>query len=160
MKNMLTINLFSQIFLFFLIIILDQYSKIYMMNYIPTIGYKLQITEFLDFRYAWNYGISFGFFDNHREYSNIFFAITNSAITIYIFYLIYHHNHPLERYGYIMVAAGAIGNILDRIKYGAVFDFILLHYNNIWHFAIFNIADMFISIGIILLILRFYVLES
>jgi signal peptidase II len=139
--------------LFIVLIAIDQCSKFYLIEYLPTIDYKLEVTSFLDFQFAWNYGVSFGLFHNFRTYSNIFFGVFNSCIVFYIFYLMRKAAGNLERYGYLIITAGAVGNLIDRVHSGAVFDFILFHYGK-WQFAIFNFADMCVSFGVFLLLLH------
>jgi signal peptidase II len=163
MKNTSVQSLFKNniiLLSFFLILVaIDQYSKFYLIEYLPTIDYKLEITSFLDFQFAWNYGVSFGLFHNFRTYSNIFFGIFNSCIVFYIFYLMRNSVDNLERYGYLIIAAGAVGNLIDRVNYGAVFDFILFHYNE-WQFAIFNFADVCVSFGVFLLALHYIIKQQ
>ena len=146
-------QIFFYIILLICLITLDQITKYSLIEYLPKVGYKIEVTDFLDFRYAWNHGISFGLFSNHREYSNIFFGLFNSCTVLYILFLAQKSVSNLERCGYLIIASGAIGNLIDRIHYGAVFDFILLHYG-VWQFAIFNLADFFVSLGVLLLIIN------
>ena len=158
MKNILAPNLsknnIMNFLLFLLLVAVDQITKLYLISYLPTVEYKMEITSFLDFRYAWNYGISFGFFDDHHKYSNIFFGIFNSCIVVYILFLMKNAKSKLEQYSYLIISAGAVGNLIDRINHGVVFDFILFHYD-IWQFAIFNLADLFVSCGVLLLGLHY-----
>ena len=78
--------------------------------------------------------------------------IINSLIISYILYLTLKSKNKLEAYSLSIITGGALGNIIDRITRGAVFDFINIHYKS-YHFAVFNIADSLITIGIILLII-------
>ncbi len=136
-----------------LIIFLDQGSKSFFINYLKTLpGWKISLMSFLDIVYSWNYGISFGMFSNYYQYSNNIFIIINSSIVIYLIVLLSKTITRLEQIGFQMIIAGALGNIIDRVIYGGVFDFIRLHYGSV-DFPIFNIADTFITIGTIIIIM-------
>ena len=135
-----------------LIIFLDQGTKSFFINYLKTVpGWKITLMPFLDIVYSWNYGISFGMFSNYYQYSNNIFIIINSSIVAYLIVILYKSTTKLEKIGFQMIVAGALGNIIDRIVYGGVFDFIRLHYANL-DFPIFNVADSFITIGTIIII--------
>lgn len=128
-------------------IILDQASKSFLITYLKTRpNYILEISPILDFVYAWNYGISFGLFREYYQYSNTAFLILNSLIVIYLIFLVIKTNSCLSRYGLILIIGGALGNLIDRVFRGAVFDFIYLHYQE-YSFPAFNLADSFITIG-------------
>ena len=128
-------------------IILDQASKSFLITYLKTQpNYILEILPILDFVYAWNYGISFGLFREYYQYSNTAFLILNSLIVVYLIFLIIKTNSCLSRYGLILIIGGALGNLIDRVFRGAVFDFIYLHYQE-YSFPAFNLADSFITIG-------------
>lgn len=129
---------------------IDQVSKQFFITYLE---YKppLNILPILDFVYAWNYGISFGLFSKYYEYSNIIFLSLNSLIVVYLYSLMLNTKSNLSYAGFILVISGALGNIIDRVLYGAVFDFIYFHYHNL-SFPAFNVADSFITIGACFLI--------
>lgn len=133
-------------------IILDQTTKNYLIYYLKTIpGYMLSINPMFDIVFAWNYGISFGMFSSYYQYSNYILLSINSIIIIFLWQ--YFINKRIIAGSLIM--GGALGNVIDRIYHGAVFDFISLHYMD-YYFAIFNLADLFINIGALLLILSFF----
>jgi len=141
------------IFLGFILLLLDQFSKNYFIKNLKFFeGYQIKITNFLSVVYAWNYGISFGFFSEYRQYSNTIFLVMNFAITLYICFLAKGSNAKMELLSYVLIISGAIGNLIDRIYRGAVFDFIKFHYNE-HYFPVFNFADSYISIGAFLLFL-------
>ena len=136
-----------------LIIFLDQGTKSFFIKYLKTLpGWKISLMSFLDIVYSWNYGISFGIFSNYYQYSNNIFMLINSSIVIYLIVLLSKTITRLEQIGFQMIIAGALGNIIDRVIYGGVFDFIRLHYGSV-DFPIFNIADTFITIGTIIIIM-------
>lgn len=136
--------------------ILDQVVKWWFITYLRgKSGLTLEITSFLDMVYSWNYGISFGLLREYYQYSNRLFMIVNSAIIGYLWYILLKCKTALGFIGYSFVIGGAIGNLIDRFINGAVFDFIHLHYKNL-SFPVFNLADAFISLGVIVLLYDFY----
>ena len=156
MKNIFLKNLeIKNCILLIALVLIDQISKNYLIAHLPEYNYNITLTSFLDIKYAWNYGISFGLFDGAGRYGNIFFGILNSLILSYLFYLAQTSDDKLEKYAYIIISAGAIGNLIDRAIHGAVFDFILIHYGDL-RFAIFNFADSFVSFGVFLAIIANY----
>ena len=151
-------NLISLLFVF-LIFITDRISKIYVIflneKYLKT---ELYSSEFLNIVLIWNKGIAFGLLS--FEKNNIYWAITLliAFITLILFILIFRTT-KLRKYSYIMVTGGALGNLYDRIIYNSVPDFIDFHFNEI-HWFIFNVADIFITIGVICLIFDEIFLEK
>ena len=128
-------------------IILDQASKSFLIAYLKTKpGYVLEIFPILDFVYAWNYGISFGLFREYYQYSNTAFLILNSLIVVYLIFLLVKTHSCLSIYGLTLIVSGALGNLIDRVFRGAVFDFIYFNYQE-FSFPAFNLADSFITIG-------------
>ena len=153
MKNIFPGNLeIKSCILLIALILIDQISKNYLIIHLPKYNYNITLAPFFDIKYAWNYGVSFGLFDGTGRYGNIFFGILNSLIVAYLFYLAKNTDNKLEKYAYIIISSGAIGNLIDRAIHGAVFDFILLHYGDL-RFAIFNLADSFVSFGVFLVII-------
>jgi signal peptidase II len=132
---------------------IDQVSKRFFIAYLIENDQvsNLRLLPILDFVYAWNYGISFGLFSKYSDYSNIIFLALNSIIVVYLYLLMLKTKTNLSHAGFALVIAGALGNIIDRILYGAVFDFIYFHYDSL-AFPAFNVADSFITIGAGLLI--------
>ena len=145
----------KNIFDFFFILIifsLDRISKIIIIDLDKThelINYNL--TPFLNLDLVWNQGIAFGLFSfNENMYYNILTSII-IIVTLVVFVLMLKSNR-YQKYGFLMVFGGSLGNIFDRVYYSSVPDFIDLHINN-FHWFIFNVADIFITLGVILLIL-------
>ena len=133
--------------LILLLIAIDQGSKNFFIYYLKTKpSYLLELLPILDFVYAWNYGISFGLFREYNKYSNIVFLILNSIIITYLCYLAINVKNYLTQLGLVLIIGGALGNLIDRIVRGAVFDFIYFHYQDL-AFPAFNMADSFITIG-------------
>ena len=144
-------------FFFYLIIVIfiflfDRISKIYILNVAETYGeVNILVNSYINLILVWNSGIGFGLLssDNLLIYNLITTLII--LINLIIIYLIYSSN-DIRVYLYLIILGGSIGNLFDRLYYSAVPDFIDLNYNG-YHWFIFNVADIFITIGIILLIL-------
>ena len=144
-------------FFFYLIIVIfiflfDRISKIYILNVAETYGeVNIIVNSYINLILVWNSGIGFGLLssDNLLIYNLITTLII--LINLLIIYLIYSSN-DIRVYSYLIILGGSIGNLFDRLYYSAVPDFIDLNYNG-YHWFIFNVADIFISIGIIFLIL-------
>ena len=147
----LTKNFYINTIIVFLIFILDRLSKIYVvnldkMNYSP----ELYKSKFLNINLIWNEGIAFGLlsFDQSNFYNLLSLLI--AIIVLVIFFMIIK-NDNIKKYPLLMIFAGAIGNLYDRIVYKAVPDFIDFHIEE-FHWFIFNVADIFISVGVIFMI--------
>jgi len=134
-----------------LIFLSDRISKIYII-YLDkkNISKDIFTSKFLDIHLIWNDGIAFGLFsfDNASMYNSLTIFI---VIIILFIFLMLRQSEGLKRYSLIMILGGAIGNVFDRIIYKGVPDFIDFHINN-FHWFIFNIADIFITIGVIFMI--------
>jgi signal peptidase II len=137
--------------LVFFIFISDRLSKIYVINESTknSNDYILE-SNYLNIRLIWNEGVAFGLFsfDDKVLYHSLTLLI--SIIILVIFYMIIT-NSGLKKYSLILVIGGALGNFYDRIFYGAVPDFIDFHIDN-FHWFIFNLADIFITLGILFMI--------
>ena len=135
----------------FLIFFLDRISKIYILN-IAANDEMLNITinPFLNIILVWNSGIGFGLFQLEDALMYNIFTILIVAINLVIIYLLYCAEN-LHKIFLSMILGGSFGNLYDRIYYSAVPDFIDLNYNG-YHWFVFNVADIFISIGIFTLI--------
>jgi signal peptidase II len=148
---------FSGLIFILFCIITDQASKLYLISHLKnTLGMKLTILPFFDCVFAWNHGASFSLFAEYHQYSNIGFFILNSLITLYIIWLFITSQYSMEVFSYSLLIGGALGNLIDRIIHGAVFDFIRIHYAD-YDFPIFNLADSYITIGSIVLLLQFFI---
>lgn len=149
-------KIFKYLLLIILLVSIDQLSKSYLISYLKIqAGMTYKLTYFLSLVYAWNYGISFGLFSNYYQYSNYIFLAINSVIIMYIFSQLFGNKSRLQSTGFAIIIGGAIGNIIDRIFRGAVFDFLYFHYKD-YSFPAFNLADAFINIGVVLVIISFF----
>jgi len=137
--------------LVFSIFLLDRLSKIYVI-YLDKkfLGSELFSSKFLNIRLIWNEGIAFGLLSFDQENLYNLLTILISLIVLVILYLIFK-SKGIAKYALLMIFSGALGNLYDRILYKAVPDFIDVHING-YHWFIFNISDIFISIGVIIMI--------
>ena len=136
----------------FSIFIIDRLSKIYVINESKkNLSNYIYESKYLNIRLIWNEGIAFGLFSS---VNNLFYNFLTSVILIIILIIIYMitKHIGLKRYSLILILGGALGNFYDRVFYEAVPDFVDFHVNN-FHWFIFNFADIFISIGVIMLII-------
>ncbi len=134
------------------IFFLDRVSKLYILNIFEKENVvDIYVNNFLNIILIWNSGIGFGLlsFDSSVIYNFVTMLIV--LINIVILYLALKSNN-LKGYLFIIILGGSLGNLFDRIYYSAVPDFIDLNYNN-FHWFVFNVADIFITTGIICLIL-------
>ena len=139
----------------FLIIILfifsiDRYSKIKIMNNFSDTSFY--INDFLNFDLLWNIGIGFGLLSSN---SSIFYNLISTIIAFVIIFLIIIgiKSDKFDKIAFSVIIGGALGNFYDRIFFKAVPDFIDLHYKD-FHWFTFNIADIFITIGVLCLITK------
>tara|TARA_E500000178_G_scaffold297613_1_gene304412 strand:- start:1349 stop:1822 length:474 start_codon:yes stop_codon:yes gene_type:complete len=140
---------------YFLVIILfifgiDRYSKIEIINNFNDT--KIYLNDFLNIDLTWNIGIGFGLLSaTSNFYYNSVSLIIITVILILIYYLLI--SQILDKIIFSIIIGGALGNFYDRLAYKAVPDFIDLHYNN-FHWFTFNLADVFISLGIIIFLFK------
>ena len=142
------IDLIFVIFIFFI----DRLSKLLVIKSAEANGeVNFSVTSFLNFNLIWNEGIAFGLlsFDDKFYYNLITLLI--AVITSIIIWLA-NKSKGVEKLGFLMIVGGSLGNLFDRIYYSSVPDFIDISINN-FHWFIFNVADIFITIGVILLII-------
>ena len=145
-------NYYFDILILFLIFILDRFSKIYVIYLSERNNYsQIFSSKFLDIHLIWNEGIAFGLLSFSETY---FYNLISTiiAIIIFILFLMIIRSKGLKKLLLISILGGAIGNFYDRMVYKAVPDFIDFHIND-FHWFIFNIADIFISIGVFFMIL-------
>ena len=144
-KNFLNLLFIISIFL------LDRVSKLIVIQITNDTGEaKISLTSFLNLNLIWKDGIAFGLFSfSEKIYYNLLTLVIILVIFI-VFWMIIRTN-GIEKLSFMMIFGGSIGNVFDRIYYSSVPDFIDIHFNN-YHWFIFNVADIFISIGVLLLI--------
>lgn len=139
------------IILLVLIFFLDRITKILILNIVEETGkLDIYVNSFLNLYLVWNKGIGFGLlsFDQKSTYNVISLLIL--LINLIIIYLIYNEK-SIKTYFLLVILGGSFGNLFDRVYYNAVPDFIDLNYKG-YHWFIFNVADIFITLGILCLI--------
>jgi signal peptidase II len=135
-----------------LIILIDLLSKIFVKNNLAE-GASKVVTSFLNWTLVFNPGAAFSFLAHADGWQRWFFTGLGIIAAIVIIWLIRKNAYQtLFALAMSLILSGAIGNVIDRIVYGAVVDFIDIHYAG-WHWPAFNIADSAITLGVILLIL-------
>ena len=151
MLNFLKTNFNTNFFFIISIFILDRVTKIYVINfYDNNSGTDLLNSKFLNIRLIWNEGIAFGLFSFNEEFFYNILTFLIGTVIIIIFIMI-KKSEGFKKYSLSMVLGGALGNFYDRIFFKAVPDFIDFHIGN-FHWFIFNVSDIFITIGVILMI--------
>ena len=147
---------FKKTFIYFgivlIIFLLDRFSKLYILSILENSGdVDIYINSYINFILVWNSGIGFGLlsFDDSLIYNLITILIV--LINLIIVYLIFKEKSP-KTYFLTIILGGSCGNLFDRYYYSAVPDFIDINFKG-YHWFIFNVADIFITLGIICLIL-------
>ncbi len=138
---------------FFVLIVfgIDRVSKFFVIKFAGINNQlNINVTQFLDINLIWNEGIAFGLFSFNQ---NIYYNLLTIFIFLIILVIIYlmSKSQGWEKFGYLLIVGGSLGNIFDRVYYSAVPDFIDIYFNN-FHWFIFNVADIFITMGVIILI--------
>ena len=153
MSNNINKNFLINFFIVLSIFCVDRFSKIYVIDfYEMNYGSDLYNSKFLNISLIWNEGIAFGLlsFSDKFFYHILTFFI---GVVILIILLMLNNSEGLKKYSLLMILGGALGNFYDRIFFEAVPDFIDFHFND-FHWFSFNIADIFISLGIIFMIIN------
>ena len=160
-------NIFKFFSIIFLLIVLDQISKgilIYMIsNQVPLfsnawdlipVPYMMnQVTNFFNIVFTWNFGTSFSFFRSLGESYQFIIIFITGLIIGFMFHYFFFKAKSYERVPLMFIIGGALGNLIDRIRFGAVVDFLDFHFGGL-HWPAFNFADICISFGIFLYILN------
>ena len=139
-----------------IIFFLDRYTKLFILDNFADNTYYLN--DYINLDLIWNIGIGFGFFSTD---SNILYNFISLVIALVIIFLLYIFviSEILDKMIFTLILGGALGNFYDRLIYKAVPDFIDLHYNN-FHWFTFNVADIFITMGIIIFIIRGFFIKN
>jgi len=133
-----------------LVFFLDQASKYWAMGHL-TDEYPQKILSIINFRLALNHGVAFSMFYNKGLSTPWLLVGLTSILAAIVLYLLIQSQERLHQVAYSLILGGAIANICDRVRFGAVIDFIDVHIAQ-YHWPIFNLADSFICLGAFLLI--------
>ena len=151
MSNYLNKNFLINLLTIIIIFSLDRISKFYVISESEkNLSYDLFESKFLNINLVWNEGIAFGLLSFDKDHLYNLLTILIIVLIIIIFFIILK-NRGLKKYSLLMVLGGALGNLYDRIYFKAVPDFIDFHIGN-FHWFIFNVSDIFISLGVLFLI--------
>ena len=142
-----------KLIIFFSFVFFDLFSKLLIKNNF-NLNQSIEINGYLDLVYVQNYGVSFGILSG--TVSHWFLILIGLMIVLLLIYLITTSKKILEKLAYFIIIIGAISNILDRSINTFVVDFILIHYKN-FYWPAFNFADIYITIGIIMLVTSFFI---
>ena len=156
-KN-LTKNFYINLSIIFSIFIIDRISKIYVINFDVKNSTELYISKFLNINLIWNEGIAFGLFSFSQDKLYNLLTVIISIIILIILKMIIV-SKGIKKLGLLMIFGGALGNLFDRLFYKAVPDFIDFHVEE-FHWFVFNVADIFITIGVIIMILFELILNN
>ena len=144
------INNLKKIIIFSILVFLDLFSKYLIFNYIDLYKF-IKINAFFDITHIHNFGISFGLFS--ETIPAVFLIIIALLVVFFIIHLLLNAKDFLEYWGLFIIICGAIANIIDRFANGYVIDFIYIHINQ-YYWPAFNFADIYISAGIIMILLN------
>ncbi len=156
-------NKLKKFFFSFIIVIiifsLDRITKFYILTLAETQKYvDIYYNSFLNFYLIWNKGIGFGLFSSDASFSyNIITSLIIVINLVILFMIIKSKDYKI--FFLLMILGGSLGNLFDRLYYQAVPDFIDLHYGE-FHWFVFNVADIFITLGIICLIIVEFILDK
>ena len=142
-----------------LVFLADRTSKNYVINFFLTHGSEsYYFNSFLNFVLLWNTGMAFGIFESD---SYTYYGLSFLIFLVIVFLVVWliKSNKKLEKISIALIIGGALGNWFDRIVYNAVPDFIDLHYLD-FHWFVFNVSDIVISVGILLLIASDFFLKT
>ncbi|MEJ5990697.1 signal peptidase II [Ramlibacter sp. PS3R-8] len=136
-----------------IILIADQFTKVLILGYYQ-LGDSTTITSFFNIVRAHNTGAAFSFLAGAGGWQRWLFTGIGVAATLFILYMLRSHaGQKLFSFALACILGGAIGNVIDRVLYGYVVDFVQVHWQERWYFPAFNIADAAITIGAVSLIL-------
>ena len=144
------------------VLLLDQITKIWVDNAMRLYETRPIVPGLFDLHYIRNTGAAFGFLSGTEATFRIPFFVLVSLVAIgIILYLFYKldESEVMMPLALSLVLGGAIGNLVDRVRMGEVIDFLLVHYKS-FHWPAFNVADIAITVGVFLLILRIFILEK
>jgi len=139
--------------------LLDRVSKNYVVNFFLTHGSdSYYFNSFLNFVLLWNTGMAFGIFESD-SYTYHAFSFLIFLVIVFLIVWLFKSIRKIEKTSIALIIGGALGNWFDRLVYNAVPDFIDLHYLD-FHWFVFNVSDIIISVGILLLIVSDFFLKT
>lgn len=140
------------------VILVDQLSKYWILSHVLENDYIIRLTPFFNIVKAWNTGASFSMFSDKGALGAIVLCVVALAIVAALLWWLKGEKNRLSQLALGMIIGGAIGNVIDRVRIGAVFDFLDVYWGS-HHWPAFNAADSFICIGAVILIIQSIVIE-
>ena len=134
------------------VVVLDQLSKWWVLEHVMQPPRVVEVTPFFNLVLAWNQGVSFGMFGNDAAIMPYVLSAVALGIVVVLLVWLRGADRALVGLAIGMIVGGAIGNVIDRLRFGAVADFLDFHAFG-FHFWAFNVADTGISVGVALLVL-------
>ena len=141
----------------FLVFVFDQTAKWMVTAPLNLRGqpeWTIRLTEFLNFRWVENNGVSLGLLSASSFWGRWLLVLLTGAIAVFVTFWLWRERKRTDSVALAMVLGGALGNILDRVRFGYVVDYIDLHFGEFRPFLVFNVADAAITIGVLLLLVR------
>ena len=136
------------------VVLLDQITKIIAHKSLTLYAPKIIIPDYFNISLAYNEGAAFSFLASAGGWQRWFFVILTVVVSVLVIYWIKNlkEHEKTAAVGFALILGGAIGNLIDRLYLGKVIDFIQVHYQNIYYWPTFNIADSAITLGAAILI--------
>lgn len=134
------------LFVMILIIGIDQGTKAFILKYFFLPRAPITITSFFDLVLVWNHGVSFGMFNAPSRWNVYILSTFALGVSCLLLKWLWKAQNNLLRFGFSFIIAGAIGNVLDRLRFSAVVDFLHFHWGS-YAFPTFNVADTVITLG-------------
>lgn len=142
--------MFLGLFIAMVTIIVDQLSKFFVDTRL-VIDQPIEVSQYFNLVKVWNTGISFSMFNNYGDLGASILVLVACIVCCGLLYWMYHETSAKKNVCLGLIIGGALGNVLDRMRYGAVMDFLDFHFEK-YHWPAFNIADTCICIGALILV--------
>ena len=133
-------------------LLVDQISKWYVQGYFENVHSPQAFGSFFNLVEAWNTGVSFSMFNNGGMLGIIILSAFALGVVIFLLFWLKKETDKIVQVSLGLVIGGALGNVIDRIRFGAVYDFLDFYYND-YHWPAFNMADSFICVGAFVIVL-------
>lgn len=133
-------------------LVVDQLTKWYILDWFDQGNNVQSFCDFFNLTQAWNTGVSFSMFNQYGSWGAIIIVAFALSVVGFLLQWLRNESSRLGQIGLGFVIGGALGNVVDRVRFGAVFDFLDFHYEE-WHWPAFNMADVFICVGVFLILL-------
>lgn len=137
--------MFLGVFIIFFAIIADQFSKFWVDTRL-VLDEPIVCNDYFNLIKVWNTGVSFSLFNDYGQTGTVVLIVFALLVSGFLLYWMFHEYQPLKITGLALIIGGAVGNVIDRVRVGAVMDFLDFHYQT-YHWPAFNLADTFICIG-------------